>query len=92
MKLADVVGAVRGVDGVLDVHDLHVWSLGSSVHALSCHVLIEDLPPSESESILKRLNAELARRFHIHHTTIQFEHACCAESGRVCPIPSSGRG
>ena len=34
------------VEGVLGVHDLHIWSLGSSTHALSCHVLIEDVPPS----------------------------------------------
>lgn len=90
MKLADITGAMRGVEGVLDVHDLHVWSLGSSVHALSCHVLIQDLPPSESESILKRINAELARRFHIHHTTIQFEHAVCSASGNGCRLPSLG--
>src|SRR5438094_1414414 len=38
----DVMGAMREVAGVLDVHDLHIWSLGSSTHALSCHALIED--------------------------------------------------
>ena len=90
MRLHHVVAAIRGVEGVLEVHDLHVWSLGSSVHALSCHVLIRDLPPSESESILKRINAELDARFHIRHTTIQFEHECCAASGNGCPLPSLG--
>jgi len=90
MRLGHVVAAIRGVEGVLEVHDLHVWSLGSSVHALSCHVLIRDLPPSESESILKRLNAELAARFHIRHTTIQFEHECCSAFGNGCPLPSLG--
>lgn len=87
MKLESVVGAIRGVDGVIDVHDLHVWSLGSSTHALSCHVQIEDVPPSASESILRRINDELCQRFHIHHTTIQFEHASCAVSENGCPIP-----
>jgi len=90
MRLHHVVAAIRGVEGVLEVHDLHVWSLGSSVHALSCHVLIRDLPPSESESILKRINAELDARFHIRHTTIQFEHARCAAPGNGCPLPSLG--
>ena len=88
MKLESVIGAVRGVEGVRDVHDLHVWSLGSSTHALSCHVQIDDVPPSASESILHCINDVLRRRFHIHHTTIQFEHASCAVSENGCSIPA----
>jgi cobalt-zinc-cadmium efflux system protein len=76
LELNSVIAAMRCVDGVLDVHDLHIWSLGSQAHALSCHVQIEDMPPSESESILKRIN-EVLCGFHIHHTTVQFEHAKC---------------
>jgi len=48
MELTDVTQAMRGLEGVVDVHDLHIWSLGSSAHALSCHVLIEDMPPSKA--------------------------------------------
>ncbi|MGH7462989.1 MAG: cation diffusion facilitator family transporter [Longimicrobiales bacterium] len=88
MKLDAVVGAIRGVDGVVDVHDVHVWSLGSSTHALSCHVQIEDLPPSASEAILRRINDMVCERFRIHHTTIQFEHAGCAVSAHGCVIPA----
>lgn len=90
IRLGQVVATIRGVEGVLDVHDLHVWSLGSAVHALSCHVVIDDLPPSESESILKRINRELDARLHIHHTTIQFEHARCASPENGCSLPSLG--
>uniref|UniRef100_E6PX98 Cation diffusion facilitator family transporter n=1 Tax=mine drainage metagenome TaxID=410659 RepID=E6PX98_9ZZZZ len=68
---------MESLDGVLNVHDLHVWSLGSQSRALACHVTIDDIPPSESNCILLKLQ-ELARHeFHIHHTTIQFEHAGC---------------
>ena len=82
-----VQDAMRTVAGVLDVHDLHVWSLGSSSHALSCHVLIEDLPPSVSDCILHELNHLLADRFQIHHTTVQFEHVSCGVTGTGCVIP-----
>jgi cobalt-zinc-cadmium efflux system protein len=87
LALQSVATEIRGVYGVLDVHDLHIWSLGSSTHALSCHVLIEDVPPSASETILRRLNDVLADRFHIHHTTVQFEHVNCALSENGCVIP-----
>jgi cobalt-zinc-cadmium efflux system protein len=76
MELSEVTGAMRKLDGVIDVHDLHIWSLGSSAHALSCHVLIEDMRPSESNTILQRIN-ELLCGFDIHHSTIQFEHSKC---------------
>ncbi len=87
LDLQSVIAAIRNIDGVLDVHDLHIWSLGSSTHALSCHVLIEDVPPSASHRELRLINLVLAERFHIHHTTIQFEHVGCALSENGCVIP-----
>ncbi len=87
LALPEVASAMRSTAGVLDVHDLHIWSLGSSTHALSCHVLIEDVPPSASDCILRGLNAMLAERFRIAHTTVQFEHVSCAISETGCAIP-----
>jgi cobalt-zinc-cadmium efflux system protein len=85
--LTEVAKAMRDVPGVLDVHDLHIWSLGSSTHALSCHVRIEDVPLSASDAILRGLNTVLAGRFNISHTTVQFEHRSCAISANGCAIP-----
>ncbi|HUA17126.1 MAG TPA: cation diffusion facilitator family transporter [Bryobacteraceae bacterium] len=85
MELSEVTAALRRLDGVVDVHDLHIWSLGSSAHALSCHVLIEDMPPSESNAILQRIN-DLLCKFDIRHTTVQFEHTKCALSDAPCSI------
>lgn len=86
LDLSEVRKAIRDVPGVHDVHDLHIWSLGTHVHALSCHVLIDDMPPSESRRILDQINEVLDKRFHIHHTTIQFEHARCEISENGCRI------
>jgi cobalt-zinc-cadmium efflux system protein len=77
LRLVEVTSAMRRTRGVLDVHDVHIWCLGSSVRALSCHVLIADVPPSESESVLHGLKGMLAERFNILHTTVQFEHVAC---------------
>ena len=84
-KLAE---RVRKIEGVIDVHDIHAWSLGSETHALSCHIRIADLKASESEAILKAVNEALAHDFQIHHTTIQFEHEVC-EVAHGCVIPVS---
>ncbi len=84
LNLAEVTGSIRAVPGVLDVHDLHIWSLGSESHAMSCHVLIEDMPPSESNAILCSVNEMLDKEFAVGHTTIQFEHMRCALADENC--------
>jgi cobalt-zinc-cadmium efflux system protein len=68
---------IASIPGVNSVHDLHVWSLGSESHALSCHISIQDIPPSESEQILRQVQECLRTSFKIDHTTIQFEHVVC---------------
>ncbi|MBV9258637.1 MAG: cation transporter [Ktedonobacteraceae bacterium] len=81
--MADLVKDMKQVDGVRDVHDLHVWSITSEMNALSCHVMIDNLPPTASSPILNSLTAMLNSRYQIGHTTIQFEcstahkTACC---------------
>ncbi len=88
LKLPEVVAGLRDIQGVIDVHDLHIWSLGSQARsqarALSCHVLIEDMPPSESNSILCEVNRILCDRFSINHSTIQFEHTRCELADVSC--------
>src|SRR5215831_1664652 len=86
MKLEKIEGVIRAVEGVNDVHDLHVWSIGSETHALSCHISIADIPPSVSEGILRDVKDRLHHEFHISHTTIQFEHVIC-EVAHGCVIP-----
>src|SRR5271167_4581903 len=88
IKLDRVEAAMRAVEGVNDVHDLHVWNIGSETRALSCHISIEDIPPSVSERILRDVKERLHHEFHIDHTTIQFEHVIC-EVAHGCVIPVS---
>jgi cobalt-zinc-cadmium efflux system protein len=88
MQLEKIEAVMRSVEGVNDVHDLHVWSIGSETHALSCHISIADIPPSVSERILRDVKERLHHDFRIDHTTIQFEHAVC-EVAHGCVIPVS---
>jgi cobalt-zinc-cadmium efflux system protein len=77
ISISDIRETLCGISGVEDVHDLHVWSLGSQTHALASHVTIPDIPPSESNRILAQIKTTLQDRFHITHTTIQFENVDC---------------
>jgi len=84
ISLSALVNDMKQVEGVQDVHDLHVWTIASGMYALSCHILIDDLPPSDSSSILQRLNTVLSEKYHIGHATIQFE--CDNPQGACCEI------
>jgi len=82
LSLTQLVGDMKSVKGVQDVHDLHVWCISSGMHALSCHVLIDNLPPSDSSPILQSLTSVLNEKYQIGHSTIQFE--CDAHEGACC--------
>lgn len=88
MDMTRMTERMKTIEGVIDVHDLHVWSIGSETHALSCHIRIADIRASESESILRAVNECLAHEFRVYHTTIQFEHEVC-EVAHGCVIPVS---
>jgi cobalt-zinc-cadmium efflux system protein len=87
LHLATVREAMQSVAGVLDVHDLHIWSLGSNSHALASHVTIAEMPMSECSSILDAINNSLRDRFHITHTTIQFETTGCETTYGCSALP-----
>jgi len=86
VQLGSVRSAMQSVQGVVDVHDLHIWSLGSRSHALASHVTIAEMPMSECGDILTGINNTLRDRFHITHTTIQFETTGC-ETTHGCSAP-----
>jgi cobalt-zinc-cadmium efflux system protein len=71
LELAEIETAIRQVDGVRRVHDLHVWTLTSGREAMSAHVVVDD--PGESERLLDELHRVLHTRFGIDHTTIQLD-------------------
>ena len=86
LKIEDVARAMLKVPGVVEVHDIHIWSLAARLHALSCHVRIGEMSTRESERILDQLNAVLAGEFNISHTTIQFEPEA-ASAAHYLPTP-----
>ena len=89
VSMPGLVKDMKSVEGIEDVHDLHVWGITSNMYALSCHALIADVPPSDSSVILHSLNTMLSDKYHIGHVTIQFEcdphqETYCAVNGLYC--------
>ena len=75
MQLESVARSILSINGVQEVHDIHIWTIGTDLRALSCHVRIPDMHMDESEKILKSILERLNSDFHITHTTVQFERA-----------------
>lgn len=89
IRLEEVAAALLRVEGVQEVHDIHIWTLGDELNALSCHVRIPDMHMDASEKLLAGIRQVLARDFHITHTTIQFERAGLpAKTGLYMPEPA----
>ena len=79
---------IRACDGVVDVHDLHVWTIGSGSHALSAHVLLEDRRISEASAVLRRINDAMHDDFDIDHVTLQFECESCGDDDKIICTPT----
>ena len=79
-----VTASLATIDGILGVHHLHIWALGPSSPALSCHLMVGDVPLSSTAPLLARVNDMLAHEHRIAHTTIQFEFAECALDDPFC--------
>lgn len=83
LELGDVVMTLRGIEGVNDLHDVHIWTIGSGFFAMSAHVLVDDVLTSRAGDILAEINRRLKEDHGIVHTTIQFECRNC-EEGIYC--------
>ncbi|MCX6000694.1 MAG: cation diffusion facilitator family transporter [Chloroflexi bacterium] len=77
--------ALGEIEGVRDVHDVHLWTITSGMYALSCHVLIEDQTVSRSSQVVAEVNRRLHEDFGIGHSTLQLECEEC-ENSPVCHI------
>jgi cobalt-zinc-cadmium efflux system protein len=89
IAIPGVIATIRSVAGVLDVHDLHVWTVGPGAIACSCHVLVPEQTIREGQQILKQIVEALGRDHQINHSTIQIEVEGHAANEMFCNIHGS---
>ncbi|MFN2493144.1 MAG: cation diffusion facilitator family transporter [Pyrinomonadaceae bacterium] len=84
MNMSKVEQTIAGVHGVLAVHDLHVWTVGSGMVCCSCHVMVNEQSVRSGENVLRSVAEELEHRFGIAHATIQVEVEGCEPNDMYC--------
>jgi cobalt-zinc-cadmium efflux system protein len=88
IKLESVAKSILAVKGIQEVHDIHIWTIGTDMVAMSCHARIPDMHMDESEKLLQAVCAGLEKDFHITHITVQFERAGLPqEAVNIMPQP-----
>ncbi|MDP2846514.1 MAG: cation diffusion facilitator family transporter [Candidatus Methanoperedens sp.] len=70
-------GVMMQIEGVKGVHDIHIWSICSNIHAMSAHVLVDRIHVQQTEVLISKISEIVKERFMIVHTTLQFECAEC---------------
>jgi len=84
-----LVEDVMQVNGVLGVHDLHIWSIAQNLRTMSAHILTEDLSISTGADIQRHINEIVFHRYNIAHATLQLECVDCLPDGLYCDITES---
>ncbi|MCL7474824.1 MAG: cation diffusion facilitator family transporter [ANME-2 cluster archaeon] len=77
IDIHELIDAVNSIDGVQDIHDIHLWSVCSNIHALSAHILVGDMHVCDTVDLIDAINNVLAEKFNITQTTFQFESIEC---------------
>lgn len=86
VDMTAMIADLMQVEGVLGVHDLHVWSISSNLRTMSAHILTEDISISSGATIQTTLNELLAHHYNIAHATLQLECENCAPDALYCDI------
>jgi cobalt-zinc-cadmium efflux system protein len=86
IDMNNMVGDLKKVNGVLDVHDLHVWSISENLRMLSAHVVIDNISVGEGVTIQHNINELLAHNYNIQHATLQLECEGCSSRELYCQI------
>jgi len=86
INMDSMVTELRSVNGVLDVHDLHVWSISENLRMLSAHVVIDNVSIGEGVSIQHNINELVAHNYNIQHATLQMECEGCGNGLLYCEI------
>jgi cobalt-zinc-cadmium efflux system protein len=80
----EVESYLRSIDGVTDIHDIHIWGMSTRESGLTAHLIMPRNTLWESEGAYKEISSVLKQRFRIHHVTLQVERDMDCDNGDCC--------
>lgn len=86
VDLDEILSLLKRINGVTDVHDLHIWTISSEHLALSAHLVVEEQSTHSTGKILSQIKDKLSKKYRITHMTVQFECRCCAGEQPECIV------
>jgi len=90
IDLEEVQKSLEAIDGVLEIHDLHVWNPSNESIALAVHITVPDQMLGRVDELAEKVRTTLAGEFHIDHPTLQFECVSCNHGQLLCSISENG--
>jgi cobalt-zinc-cadmium efflux system protein len=91
IDLQDIQNALESIDGITEIHDLHVWNPSAESIALAVHITVPNQMLGKVDELAEQVRTILANKFKIDHPTLQFESNTCNDSRLLCTIPDNCR-
>jgi cobalt-zinc-cadmium efflux system protein len=92
IDLHDIQKSLESLEGVKEIHDLHVWNPSAESIALAVHITVPDQMLGKVDELAERVRTVLAVKFKIDHPTLQFESNTCNDAKLLCFIADNGHG
>lgn len=86
LDMQTIATVIKNMPGVLNVHDLHIWTVSSGIIACSCHLVVAEQSVRSGQQVLQTVANELQKTFHIDHSTIQIEVEGCDPNDMYCTL------
>jgi cobalt-zinc-cadmium efflux system protein len=86
INASTVAATIESIEGVANVHDLHIWAIEPRLIMLTCHILVEGDDAALTGALLRTIRARIVKDFGIKHMTIQLETTCCHPGAVHCNL------
>ena len=90
INLAEIKNTLEAIEGISEIHDLHVWNPSAESIALAAHVTVPDQMLGKVDELADNVRVVLWEKFNIDHPTLQFESNTCQNGGLLCSIAKNG--
>jgi cobalt-zinc-cadmium efflux system protein len=90
MNLTEIKNTLEAIEGIGEIHDLHVWNPSAESIALAAHITVPNQMLGKVDELAQKVRTILLKKFKIDHPTIQFESSTCQNGGLLCNIADKG--